>query len=213
MPFLALAGCGEESQAGDSDRADTATAAASASDSSDSSAASTAPGPQTANPDMAPEKADAQADAKTSASLAKASGKNEDESIFRAAGFRKRGAQWHSECDDPGTISYSPGEIEQVGDLNGDGLPEAIVTEGGTYCYGMTGMGFWLMSRQGDGNWKVMASQIGIPEILKTKGAGGWPDIQLGGPGFCFPIWRWNGKEYDLHRTEYEGRPCRPPAL
>jgi len=24
----------------------------------------------------------------------------------------------------------------------------------------------------------------------------GYPDLIIGGPGFEFPIWRWNGKEY-----------------
>lgn len=32
----------------------------------------------------------------------------------------------------------------------------------------------------------------------------GWPDISVGGPGFCFPVGRWNGKKYKLHRFEYE---------
>lgn len=39
----------------------------------------------------------------------------------------------------------------------------------------------------------------------------GWPDISVGGPGFCFPVERWNGKEYKLHRFEYEGKRCKPP--
>jgi len=45
---------------------------------------------------------------------------------------------------------------------------------------------------------------------LKTRGAGGWPDILVGGPGFCFPVERWNGKAYELHRFEYEGKRCKP---
>ena len=40
----------------------------------------------------------------------------------------------------------------------------------------------------------------------------GWPDIQVGGPGFCFPVLRWNGKEYILNRHEYEGKPCEQPT-
>ena len=38
-----------------------------------------------------------------------------------------------------------------------------------------------------------------------------WPDISVGGPGFCFPVERWNGKEYKLNRFEYEGKRCKPP--
>lgn len=132
-----------------------------------------------------------------------------DAAIFRAAGFTKRGAQWRSACDDPGTLSYSPGAIEERKDLNGDGRPEAIVTEGGTYCYGNTGTGFWLVSQQTDGSWKLITNDMGMPEFLKTKGAAGWPDILIGGPGFCFPVKRWNGQAYVLNRREYEGKPCK----
>lgn len=131
-----------------------------------------------------------------------------DAAIFTAAGFTRRGNQWRN-CDDPGTLSYGPGTIESRADLNGDGRPEAIVTESGTYCYGNTGTGFWVVSQQADGKWKLVTSNQGIPEFLKTRGAGGWPDLQVGGPGFCFPVERWNGRAYVLHRREYEGKPCK----
>ena len=133
----------------------------------------------------------------------------EQAAIFKTAGFTKQGGQWKSDCGDPGTASYTPGSIQMQGDLNGDGRPEAVVTESSSYCYGITGEGFWLLSKQANGGWKLMARETGIPEFLKTKGAGGWPDISVGGPGFCFPVLRWNGTEYRLHRRAYEGKPCR----
>jgi hypothetical protein len=129
---------------------------------------------------------------------------------FKAAGFVQRGKQWKSDCGDPGTATYSPGAIDTVRDLNGDGLPEAVITEGGTYCYGMTGTGFTLVSKQPKGGWKRITGDTGIPDFLKTKGVGGWPDIEIGGPGFCFPVQRWNGKAYVVHRHQYEGKACRP---
>jgi len=128
---------------------------------------------------------------------------------FKAAGFKLVGKQWRSNCGDPGTASYTPGAVETVADLNGDGLPEAVLTEGSAFCYGNTGQGYWLMSKQKAGGWKVMTSGTGMIQALKTKGVGGWPDISIGGPGFCFPVERWNGKAYALHRREYEGKPCR----
>jgi hypothetical protein len=75
----------------------------------------------------------------------------------------------------------------------------------------MTGEHFWLVSKQVNGSWKSMFDQTAMPDFLATKGAGGWPDIQLGGPGFCFPIWRWSGKGYALNRFEYDGKRCSPP--
>lgn len=134
-----------------------------------------------------------------------------DVAIFRAAGFTQLRTGWESgNCPAPHEISYSPGAIETVKDLNGDGRPEAVVIEGGAMCYGMTGQSFWLVSQQADGHWTLMTSSIGIPEFLATKGVGGFPDIQLGGPGFCFPVVRWNGTAYVENRYEYEGRRCTP---
>ncbi len=126
---------------------------------------------------------------------------------FKAAGFSQIGGMWKA-CDDPGTPSYSPGELSLPGDLNGDGLPEALIMEGGTFCYGGAGAGYFLLSKQADGAWKLMDSTIGYANFLETTGADGWPDIEVGGPGFCFPVRRWNGSSYQPHRRQYQGQPC-----
>lgn len=128
---------------------------------------------------------------------------------FKAAGFAKKGNRWES-CGDPGTAAYTPGTIDLVRDLNGDGQPEAVISEGSSFCFGNTGTGYAIVSKQAAGGWKLITGGPGIPNLLTTKGAGGWPDIEIGGPGFCFPIERWNGKEYRLHRHQYEGKACRP---
>lgn len=128
--------------------------------------------------------------------------------VFKAAGAVQRKGRWMMCADDPNT---SGATIENVRDLNGDGRPEAVVVEGGTFCYGHAETGFQLLSRQADGSWRLMAGGSGIPEFLKTKGKDGWPDISIGGPGFCFPVARWNGKEYAFNRYEYEGKRCRLP--
>lgn len=134
-----------------------------------------------------------------------------DAAIFRAAGLKQTRRGWESGCDDPSAGSaYDPGRIEQMKDLNGDGRPDAVVTEGGSYCYGNTGTAFWLVSQQANGSWKLLYTEIGIAEFLTTKGVGGWPDISIGGPGFCFPVVRWNGTTYKLNRNAYEGKPCKP---
>jgi hypothetical protein len=135
---------------------------------------------------------------------------SDQQAAFKAAGFTKRGDQWRSACDDPGSTSYTPGAIESVGDLNGDGRPEAVITEGGTYCYGHAGTGFTVASKQADGSWKPVYSATGIASFLSTRGAGGWPDIEIGGPGFCFPVVRWDGREYREHGYQYKGKACKP---
>jgi hypothetical protein len=126
---------------------------------------------------------------------------------FKAAGALQRKVMWVMCADDPNS---SGAAIDAVRDLNGDGHPDAVVTEGGTFCYGHAGTGYRLLSKQADGKWRVMSGGSGIPEFLTMKGVGGWPDISVGGPGFCFPVQRWNGKAYALHRFEYEGKRCTP---
>jgi len=128
--------------------------------------------------------------------------------VFKAAGAVQRKGMWLICADDPNPAGAT---IETVRDLNGDGRPDAVVTEGGSYCYGQAETGFQLLSKQADGSWRVMTRDSGMPEFLKTHGAGGWPDISVGGPGFCFPVERWNGKAYVLHRFEYEGKRCKRP--
>ncbi|MES2699343.1 MAG: hypothetical protein V4647_07015 [Pseudomonadota bacterium] len=128
---------------------------------------------------------------------------------FAAAGFKRVANQWQS-CDAPSDSIYTPGELEQIADLNGDGHPEAINTEGSTFCYGGDEVGFPLVSRQVGSSWKLMAASPGVATLLDSTGAQGWPDIEVGGQGFCFPVLRWNEAEYAVDRFQYEGKVCRP---
>ena len=46
------------------------------------------------------------------------------------------------------------------------------------------------------------------PSRHSCQRANGWPELQLGGPGFCFPVLRWNGTAFTSHRHAYEGKPA-----
>lgn len=120
--------------------------------------------------------------------------------IFKAAGFTKSKKGWESDC--------SVGEITAYADLNGDGLKDAIVSDYGAMCYGNTGVGYYVVAQQKNGHWKTILKEAGMPEFLKTKGTDGWPDIENGGPGFCFEVLRWNGQAYKVNRYEYQGKAC-----
>ncbi|HEX7872685.1 MAG TPA: hypothetical protein VF475_07240 [Sphingobium sp.] len=134
----------------------------------------------------------------------------EQAAIFKAAQLRKTRRGWESGCDDPSAgAAYQPASVDHYGDVNGDGRPEAVVIEGGSYCYGNTGQAFWLVSKQADGSWKLLYNSSGIATFQKTKGTGGYPDLEVGGPGFCFPVLRWNGRAYVQNRMAYDGKPCR----
>jgi hypothetical protein len=123
---------------------------------------------------------------------------------FRAAGLTQKGGRWVG-CD-----GETEGSIEasDIRDINGDGQVDVLVTESGTACFGNTGQGFHLIARASGGGWKELYSSPGIPEFQKTA-ANGWPDVEVGGPGFCFPILRWTGKTYAFLRNhEYEKGAC-----
>ncbi|HET6490440.1 MAG TPA: hypothetical protein VFG28_11850 [Syntrophales bacterium] len=48
---------------------------------------------------------------------------------------------------------------------------------------------------------------FGFPGMDYTKmktGNKGYPDLMIGGPGFCHPVWRWNGKAYQHFRNQPE---------
>ena len=49
----------------------------------------------------------------------------------------------------------------------------------------------------------------GVATFLKTK-ANGWPELEVGGPGFCFPVLRWTGQAFATHRHAYDGKRCTP---
>ena len=176
----------------------------------DTRGAAAAPVAQAAQPMPSRSAADTKATAAASATPSKLSPADES-AAFEAAGLKQRGGKWQSDCGDPGTASYSPGRVDQVLDANGDGLPEAVIDEGSVYCYGGAEHGYWVVSKTAAGTWKLVTSGSGMVEFLKTKGVDGWPDISIGGPGFCFPVQRWNGKAYKQQRWEYEGKACKPP--
>lgn len=133
--------------------------------------------------------------------------KPEQAKIYAAAGATKRGKGWTLCAEDPNSQGAA---IELYRDLNSDKSPEAVVTDGSTICYGFAGAGFALVSRNAVGKWSRIDNGPGMVDFLATKGIGGWPDMQVGGPGFCFPVMRWDGKGYKLHRHEYQGKRCKP---
>jgi hypothetical protein len=88
-------------------------------------------------------------------------------------------------------------EAEAV-DLNGDGQLEVLTREFGS-CFGMAGVRMDLYIRSRDGSWKPQFGFPGDARVLKTKNHG-FPDIEIVGPGQCFPVWRYDGKAYQIRK-------------
>ncbi len=108
---------------------------------------------------------------------------------FKAA----TGKYFESACKE--SLAY---EAEVV-DLNGDGQPEVFTSVHGSCLGGMAGVQVNLFTRDTGGRWVPQFGFPGMYTVLKTKNKG-YPDIEIGGPGNCFPVWRWNGQQYALHK-------------
>ena len=129
---------------------------------------------------------------------------------FQAANMVWKKGHWTGCADDEnGNAQVENGDYR---DINQDGVNDIVISDYGTYCYGDAGQGFMVMTKASNGKWQLMYNSPGIPAFVKTaaKTPGGWPDVEVGGPGFCFPINRWNGKDYVFNRNHaYEKGACK----
>jgi len=133
----------------------------------------------------------------------------ERNAIFKAAGVQQAGGRWTGCPDDPSESLQA--EVTLARDLNGDGRPEAVVLDNGTFCYGNAGVGSTVLTRTAAGEWQVLYANQGFVDFLTSRGTGGYPEIQAGLPGFCCPYFRWDGKEYEMiARLDEEGKACQP---
>lgn len=87
-------------------------------------------------------------------------------------------------------------------DLNGDGEDEVILDHGNTCTVGTTGTRVTVFVRGADG---AFAAHLGIPGMIaeiRDSPDGGFAQLLLGGPGFCFGLWGWDGETYAHVRNE-----------
>jgi len=93
-------------------------------------------------------------------------------------------------CDEPAGAEVT------FSDWNGDGAPEVLVIYGNSCNGGMTGSAGLLFIRDSAGTY---VPNFGFPAFSvepQAEGNLGYPDLLIGGPGFCFPLWRWDGTAY-----------------
>lgn len=98
-------------------------------------------------------------------------------------------------------VDENCGEIPtrtEVVDLNGDGIQEVFVYWGNTCTSGSTGSSLSMFAKNNSGHYR---DQFGFPAFDYTalpSGNDGYPDLQFGGPGFCFAVWSWTGSQYEF---------------
>jgi hypothetical protein len=126
----------------------------------------------------------------------------DQQAIFDQLGYLVGADGSSLEVVDCGTIYTQVDED----DLNGDGLPEVFVLGGNSCTSGGAGSNLTLFVRNADGVWRL---NLGFPGGGWTKletGNLGYPDLSIGGPGFCEAVYRWDGSTYQ-HQGMRETEP------
>jgi hypothetical protein len=93
-------------------------------------------------------------------------------------------------------VSFACVDTAEAIDLNGDGQLEVMTQEFGS-CFGRAGSQMNLYIKDKGGKWQPQFGFPGSPKVLTAK-SHGFPDVEVLGPGTCFPVWRYNGKQYDI---------------
>lgn len=83
-----------------------------------------------------------------------------------------------------------------IDDLNKDGVPEIVIYYGNSIYSGMVGQTLVIFIKKQNGEY-IKNFDVGsiIYEKLKSS-SHGFADLQLGGPGFCRGVWRFDGQQY-----------------
>jgi hypothetical protein len=103
-------------------------------------------------------------------------------------------------CDQPA------GAVASFSDWNKDGNKEVLVIFGNSCTSGMAGSSVALFIK--DSARAGYSTNLGFPgasaDPQPTSNLG-YPDLLIGLPGFCFPVWRWDGKEYQYLENVPQG--------
>lgn len=104
----------------------------------------------------------------------------------------------------------------EIKDINGDAVDEIIVVQqasGAASCFGHAGSLISLLISDGKGGWQDQFGFPGASLQFHPRTDSAWPDIEIIGPGFCFPIWRYHEGGYGIWRTCEEGKPVYAEGL
>ena len=113
--------------------------------------------------------------------------------IAAALSVIAKNSQEFREC-----LRTADGKLEQtteVKDINGDGVEEIILVEtseiGSTNCFGRAGQISTLLMSDGAGKWRTaIGDNVAASFNFLKRSDSSWPDVEIGGAGFCHPVWR-----------------------
>ena len=125
----------------------------------------------------------------------------EKNAIAAKTGFVLTGNKDQPFASSKESMDYPFAAVVMPTDMNKDGQEEIFIFFGNTYTSGMTGSSIALFIKDAQGVYK---DQLGFPSTVPDalmETSLGYPDLLIGGPGFEYPVWRWDGKAYVYSHT------------
>ncbi len=93
-------------------------------------------------------------------------------------------------------LQPSTGDIQIATEaLNNDQRPEVFVSLDSTCMFGAVGPGIYHFTSDGAGHWQMHNLGTGVYVVQDIRHEG-YADLMIGGPGFCQPVLRWDGRTY-----------------
>ena len=86
-------------------------------------------------------------------------------------------------------------------DMNKDGREEIFIGLHSGALFGNVEQSFSVFMKNSIGEFTHHNEIAGGRPMILSTASGGYPDILIGGPGFEYPVLRWSGNKYTLHRT------------
>lgn len=124
----------------------------------------------------------------------------EKNSLFLQTGFVLSKDQKQFASSEEGAADYPFDAYLYNTDMSADGKEEIFIVFGNSYTSGNMGSNAVLYIKDANGKYTAnLGFPSSTPSMLPTKSKG-YADLVIGGPGFEFPVWRWNGKTYNFFR-------------
>lgn len=121
----------------------------------------------------------------------------EKETIFNELGFQVSAGGLTLEDPECGPVYMNT----QIVDLDDKGSQDVVVLGGNLCTSGGTGASVWLFVKDKTGHYR---KNLGFPaasaNVMKDT-RNGYHDLSFGGPGKCYPVWKWNGKAYQFNKS------------
>lgn len=121
--------------------------------------------------------------------------------IFKLTGWTNHPDEGHFQLGDDELSKDYPfrAEVYPV-DFNNDGEEEVFISYGNTFTSGRAGSSIMLLIPTVRGYKKNFDFEGLVPGALLPYISPDYPELLIGGPGFSFPIWKWDGQEYRYRR-------------